>query len=144
MEVRINAKLLKQYKEEYLKNKYVTSNINIFWQNVQKMVSTFFVKLEFLNQTHEKIVNQRPLMHSTYQKRISKTNKWWISYIYQEDREKKNKKHRLTWLAIMEASFKPELKARTNLTVTGGALDPSTVLTLTCFKLWEYKPNNHT
>lgn len=52
MEVRINAKLLKRCKEEYLKNKHVTSNINIFWQNVQKMVSTFFVKLEFLHQTH--------------------------------------------------------------------------------------------
>lgn len=43
----------------------------------------------------------------------------------------RKKKSLLTRLLITEESFEPEMNARTSFTVRGGALDPSTVFTLT-------------
>lgn len=38
-----------------------------------------------------------------------------------------------TWLSTRDAAFEPEVKTPTSFTVRGGAFEPSTVLTLTCY-----------
>lgn len=60
-----------------------------------------------------------------------KNNKFFPTKI-----QKKNKSL-LTRLSITEESFAPEMNARTSFTVRGGALDPSTVFTLTLLNFYK-------